>query len=149
MLASTAANDDAEADAEADTDADAAEKKQKSNALVVAEKPKRKRHLKGMNDAGELVMSDGSLIGHRQYVSAYRQNHRTTESRESVQIAKLMAEYKALQLPGFGHDRTKFSENTYRVQKMINKQRMRFGNNKAMRLTNKVAAHHFKQQVPM
>jgi hypothetical protein len=44
-----------------------------------------------MDHSGELVLTDGSRIGHRSLVKVYRQKVRPTESRESVLIAKMMS----------------------------------------------------------
>jgi hypothetical protein len=42
-------------------------------------------------NSGELVLTDGSRIGHRSLVKVYRQKVRPTESRAAVLIAKMMS----------------------------------------------------------
>ena len=45
------------------------------------------RRLAGMTDAGELLMTDGSTIGHRQYQRVYQQNVRVRDEEEETQAA--------------------------------------------------------------
>lgn len=50
-----------------------------------------------VSDAGhELIFSNGKAVGHRQYVTYYRQKPHTTDTRDSIRIARMMSEYKAL-----------------------------------------------------
>jgi hypothetical protein len=60
-----------------------------------------KRQLANINAHGELVLSDGSVIGHRDLKRFYSQNQRPRETRESVLINRLMSSYKLLALPGY------------------------------------------------
>jgi hypothetical protein len=50
-----------------------------------------------VSDAGhELIFANGKAVGHRQYVTYYRQKSRHTDTRDAVRIAKMVAEYQAL-----------------------------------------------------
>ena len=50
-----------------------------------------------VSDAGhELIFANGKAVGHRQYVTYYRQRSKQTDSRDSIRIAKMVAEYRAL-----------------------------------------------------
>lgn len=59
---------------EGEADQEAGEAVEGGQVAVVA--PNRRRHLKGMNELNELVMTDGALIGHRENKRAYNQNTR-------------------------------------------------------------------------
>jgi len=59
------------------------------------------RQLQNINDAGELVLTDGSTIGHRSMWRYYRQHVRINEKRESVILAKLAQKYQILQLQNY------------------------------------------------
>lgn len=66
--------------------------------------------LTDINEAGELVLSNGNLIGHRDLARVYQQRApRPEETRESVLINQLMARHKALTLAGW-RDESKWSE---------------------------------------
>lgn len=71
----------------------------------------------GMNDAGELVLSDGSIVGHRQHNKAYRQNLRpvrpaqqgliqgadgSASSSTSSSLVPIIQQYKQMQLYSYG-----------------------------------------------
>ena len=49
------------------------------------------RRLVGMTDAGELLMTDGSVIGHRQYQRVYQQNVRVRDEQEDEPQAAVEA----------------------------------------------------------
>lgn len=75
-----------------------------------------------MNDAGELVMSDGSIIGHRTLNRAYKQNIRP-ETETSI-IDSIVGEYKRLALPGYaGVPEAKYSETNHFMRKIVKAQR--------------------------
>ena len=60
------------------------------------------RRVVGVNDGGELVMSDGKVIGHRTHKKEYSQNIRPEDTRACVVIPKMFARYRALCAPGYG-----------------------------------------------
>lgn len=77
--------------------------------------PPKRRHLKGMNEAGELIMTDGAIIGHRSLKQVYNLNVRPTTKRE--EIIAMMGDYKALKLEGYdGNRRSKFNQLTWKYQ---------------------------------
>lgn len=50
-----------------------------------------------VSDAGhELIFANGKAVGHRQYVTYYRQRSKQTDTRDAIRIAKMVAEYQAL-----------------------------------------------------
>jgi len=59
------------------------------------------RQLHNINDAGELVLTDGSTIGHRSLWRFYRQHVRPSENRESVLLSSLAQKYQTLQLQNY------------------------------------------------
>lgn len=61
-----------------------------------------KRRPAAINEWGELVLGDGSRLGHRQYRRIYDQAVRLPDSRACVVIPRLTARYKALCMPGYG-----------------------------------------------
>lgn len=71
---------------------------------------KQKRRLTGMNDLGELVLSDGSTVGHRQFKHVYRQNIKPPPQKESQIIALMASSYRQLQLPGYGGGSTALTQ---------------------------------------
>jgi len=68
-----------------------------NNGKLIAYQPTL-RQLQSINDSGELVLTDGSTIGHRSMWRYYRQHMRQNENRESVIISKLAQKYQTLQL---------------------------------------------------
>lgn len=59
---------------------------------------KPKRRLAGMNDLGELLLTDGSTVGHRSYKQQYKQNYKPEQTKESVIINQLATQYRYLSL---------------------------------------------------
>jgi hypothetical protein len=45
---------------------------------------KRRRHLTGVNDADELIFSDGSTVGHRDNIRVYKQNVRPEDPDDEI-----------------------------------------------------------------
>jgi hypothetical protein len=89
---------------------------------------KRARGLAEIDDNGELILSDGSRIGHRHYRKEYEQNTRPVESRESVLIAQMMSRYRMIKQAGFGGRETSTAEEqAKRIVGLANKQRMQVG----------------------
>jgi len=85
------------------------------------------RQLQAINDAGELVLTDGSTIGHRSMWRFYRQHMRPNETRESVILSKLAQKYKTLQLLNYKRQtRMKHWKPTV-VTKRQNKEWMKVG----------------------
>mmetsp|Transcript_26315 Transcript_26315/g.37482 ORF Transcript_26315/g.37482 Transcript_26315/m.37482 type:complete len:95 (-) Transcript_26315:52-336(-) len=56
-----------------------------------------------MNPAGELIMTDGAIIGHRALNRAYKQNVRPVTRQE--EIWALMGDYRKLTLDGYNKRR--------------------------------------------
>ncbi len=86
----------------------AAGAKDSKSALITIEDAKRSatankpaRVAPTLNEHGELVLGDGSVIGHRDLKRYYTQNSRPKETRESVLINRLVSSYKLLALPGY------------------------------------------------
>jgi pre-60S factor REI1 len=71
-----------------------------SNGTLVSYQPSL-RLPQTINDAGELVLTDGSTIGHRSLWRYYRQHVRPTETRESVVLSTLAQKYQTLQLQNY------------------------------------------------
>lgn len=61
-----------------------------------------KRRPVGVNEYKELVLSDGSTIGHRSHAKVYRQAIKLPTQRDAIVLQKITAKYKALCLPGYG-----------------------------------------------
>jgi len=94
----------------------------KSKALIPATAAPRRRHLAGLNDAGELVMSDGSIIGHRSLAHVYRQNVKPVET--TALSSQIMASYRALVAEG-QQDKARHDDMPKRLQKLVERQRLR------------------------
>lgn len=89
------------------------------------EKKEYRRRLAGMNDAGELIMTDGAIIGHRSLNRAYKQNTRPTTQRE--EIIALMGNYRSLQLDGYNGDRKKhFNEVQHKYQQRVHREQLKY-----------------------
>jgi len=75
------------------------------------------RRLAGCNDAGELIMSDGALIGHRDNLRAYKLNVRPTTKED--EIREMLSRYRSLANPGAtkAERRAKFSEVEHKFMK--------------------------------
>jgi pre-60S factor REI1 len=82
------------------------EPEQKERALVPAAASATRR-VTGMNVAGELVLSDGSALGHRSFALYYRQKLRPRGAERarpnSALVASLVGSYRSLGLPGYSH----------------------------------------------
>jgi pre-60S factor REI1 len=78
-----------------------AENEQNAENVELETEEKPKRRLAGMNDLGELVLTDGSTVGHRQYKHVYRQNFKPAPEKDSQIIALMASSYRQLQLPGY------------------------------------------------
>lgn len=95
-------------------DSDSDEKQQ----LAVVEEPK--ATVEDINDAGELVMTDGTVLGHRDLHKFYRQRPRPLEDQRSL-VANMLAEYRRLKLPGYGPGKAAYNEKTKTVQRRRDK----------------------------
>jgi pre-60S factor REI1 len=82
----------------------------------------KKRHLAGVSEGGELVLTDGSRIGHRSLLHAYKQNIRPAETREALLITKMMNSYRALQMPGYQNKQTGVLPQNKRLRSLAQKQ---------------------------
>jgi len=69
--------------------------------LVPVNKEEKRRPV-GVNDFNELVLSDGTTIGHRSHIKIYRQAIKVPTTRDAIVLQKLVSKYKALCLPGYG-----------------------------------------------
>lgn len=69
-----------------------------STALTVP--VERKRQLRDMNDQGELILSDGTVVGNRLHLRTYKKRERDPNASTTVQ-SELMAKYYALKMPGY------------------------------------------------
>jgi pre-60S factor REI1 len=67
---------------------DEAVQKQEASTKQEGKETKARRRPVEFNEMGELVMSDGSIIGHRAFRYIYKQNLRPLEQRESVLLAQ-------------------------------------------------------------
>jgi len=94
----------------------------KSGTLVEVKKPK--RQLEGMNDEGELIMSDGSVIGHRSLNKYYRQNLRPEPTEEEMSIIGKMRQ-RYITLPGYEDKVT--LQNTNKIRQRASKAYMKLG----------------------
>lgn len=93
-------NNNGEPDSDDEEAAAEGSKKNKVTALVVGdEKPK--RHVVSMNAGGELILSDGGIVGHRSFLRAYKLNPAPAEERESVLITQMMARHRAITMKGW------------------------------------------------
>jgi len=73
---------------------------------------------------GELLLNDGNVIGHRSLIKYYKMNYKPRESRDSVLISQMLAQYRALALPGYS-SKIKTSERTRFIAQYAQKQRFR------------------------
>ena len=55
-----------------------------------------------MTAVGELVMSNGKVIGSRKMARYYKQRPRLEDSRDAVVINQMVQRYRLLALPGYG-----------------------------------------------
>ena len=77
-----------------------------------------------VSDAGhELIFSNGKAVGHRQYATYYRQKPHASDNRDSIRIARMMSEYRAL---GYA-PRTEQQYNERKIQREQNKRYMQLG----------------------
>jgi len=104
--------------------------------------PPKARGAASIDESGELVLTDGSRVGHRSMVAIYRQKLRPTESRESVLIARMMNQYRLLAMPGYSA-KEKHSERTARINQKLMHQQIRFGSRTFM----KVGRTSIRQQI--
>jgi len=77
-----------------------------------------RRHVDNMNDMGELVMSDGSVIGHRSLKTYYKQNVKPRPSQPSAIVKQMLSTYRSLKLPGY---QGQTSEQTKSIQSVLQK----------------------------
>lgn len=84
-----------------------------------------KRHVVDMNDAGELVLSDGAVIGHRSLNTVYKQKLKPYSPYENI-INTMLSEYRALKLPGYQKAAMNKSAPRW-VYARKNKERMQLG----------------------
>jgi len=94
-----------------------------------------------VNEFDELVLSDGSTIGHRNLQRVYNQAIRPEDSRACVVIPKLQAHYKALCMPGYGipyeQDKQKmFREYTRKTEQFRMRHQLRANNQKHFKDTS-------------
>jgi pre-60S factor REI1 len=85
--------------------------------------PRGERKVVDINAVGELVMSDGSIIGHRSLRNYYKQNLRPVRESESM-VKGLMHSYRAITCGKFGNKST-HNQVTKAQTRFRNKQRMR------------------------
>jgi len=85
------------------------------------------RQLQTMNDAGELVLTDGSTIGHRSMWRYYRQHVRPVETREHVVVSQLAQKYQTLQLQTYRKQQRFNTVKPHWSQRRENKMWMKLG----------------------
>mmetsp|Transcript_37577 Transcript_37577/g.59286 ORF Transcript_37577/g.59286 Transcript_37577/m.59286 type:complete len:410 (+) Transcript_37577:1253-2482(+) len=93
------------------------EKKRKEDerAVVLLEES-HKGNVTVTNAGYELIFSNGKAVGHRDFQQYYKQKPRPVDTRESVQIAKMMAEYKMLGYAPPRNERNFIDKKTQRIQ---------------------------------
>eukprot|EP01083_Nonionella_stella_P152493 488917_1 len=98
-----------------------------------------KRRVEEMSSSGELIMSDGSIIGSREYARFYRQNYKLRST-----YIRRESRYKQIALPGYapGGPGALSVKQERVLHQRANKWRMRMGVR-----NNKITQHHFRAQV--
>lgn len=109
---------------------------------VDVEKQSAKRKVTSINNSNELVLSDGSIIGHRSLQHIYKQNLRPIFKVSKLQ-QELMSQYFALKMPGY-QSKSAHSEKTLVIAKNWQKWHMKVG--VSMNIVNK---KYFRGQCPM
>eukprot|EP01006_Ploeotia_vitrea_P040571 TRINITY_DN66434_c8_g1_i1.p1 TRINITY_DN66434_c8_g1~~TRINITY_DN66434_c8_g1_i1.p1 ORF type:complete len:480 (+),score=259.99 TRINITY_DN66434_c8_g1_i1:89-1441(+) len=121
----------------------AVQKQQQQQQQSSAKSHSGKRHVESMSEGGELVLSDGSVIGHRSLRRYYKQSLRPVETRDHQLIQSMIKEYKLLKLPGYERSQAQARKRQVAaIVRKVNKQRMRLGIRH-----NKVLQHHRRLQV--
>ena len=106
-----------------------------------------KRHVVELADDGELVLNDGSRIGHRDYHTYYRQRYRDSHTRTPVAVLRgIKQRYMALSTTSsirMGRPVTNkhVQSNQRHVQKLQQKQRQRYE-----RRSHQVLGKYFRDQ---
>jgi len=93
--------------------------------LVKVERIEPARQVASVNEIGELIMNDGSVIGHRSMKIYYRQNLKPRPSRHLVLLQQMVSTYRTLQLPGYHPDKNNDGKKAF--QAIMQKQRMKVG----------------------
>jgi pre-60S factor REI1 len=94
-------------------------------AMITDQDAKQSRSHVHVAESGELVLKDGTVLGHRSMKHIYKQSLKP-ESAESTTISRLMREYRTLQMPGY-HAKSTQSDIPKAVMRNINRVRMQRG----------------------
>lgn len=105
----------------------------------------KKKGVADITAGGELILHDGSIIGHRDYWPIYKQNLLPeVDDRTEVILARIKAECRKLMLKErYPHSKKGHSEMSWPILKKKQKERMQLGIR-----NNKNARHHFREQNP-
>lgn len=110
--------------------------------------PKKNVKKRGVADftlGGELILHDGSIIGHRAFLNAYKQRLVVEDTREEVVIARLEAECRKLVArQNYHKQKHGFSERTRPIWKTANLKYMKVGCN-----ANRLQQRYFRMQNPI
>jgi hypothetical protein len=99
-----------------------------------------------IEESGELKLPSGRTAGHRSLRRYYKQKFGNQDNRDSVVIQKMVSEYKAIGLAGYGSGAANPEERRIRdrAQERDKNAHMRLG----MRHNKSALTKHFREQTP-